>query len=1356
MIRRKKDLKRIFFAALFIITIFLSNAQILSNLNRFQDDKINNTFKEGVLDEFPLNSDLSLDDTITGSGIDQDVRIYTNNKSENLNDNQEFFEIPTILSKDMFLTYGDLNFTFQDNFTTEYILEDNDALYPLGDFIFYDFNSNENYSNITYTPGAQYNGGDWGDLVDVDNSSFIDLSNSTNGILNFTIAANFSNMDSNPYNVEFNRTHILGLLLSLVFDISEDANLTIKIKDIGTGWENVTNKHFINSSLEEQEIRYRFINENLNYIDLTNTTFIQFVFERSDNTPYNIELKKFDFQSTYAFDLPITNTEYVALEFDLKGLKTTVNGFYAWIRTLDLVEAATTQLNITLYRANRTVERNDLYLRNINLGPDYDELKDTKLVINHTADKLFYFELNKANLNLSNYFIVIKSNNSKEVYSLVTLPFDEYGDDLRTEHQLKTTEDDGGLWKNAIKNIDSAYISRQLDASSFKLNVTRGYKPSDFIINNTQTLKIQDLPIVDVSIDTYPYNESSHLEWGKGRWHHNFTTPIEDDPTFQIDLTWDKTNIKKFTFNVSYSVNAYWIENAVATYRATYDDDPEWVLTYDFYKDDPLFDNWNFLEFWFTYHNFLNAHNLTNPDTEEIFYKTEGQSILSENPEKYKVIVNKTFANLDGFYKLDLTSYNFIYKMHSYIKFNDILWETNGFMYGDNITTSVDIQDHNSKAPINGDANVTLFYPNGTLFSTILQDPDGIVEGASLVYDFDNETILELTNDLKVRGEYYLGFFWFNGSAIGCKKVITYIDTYYAQLDGLNYNPTLRKNIVFGSVDKVYHDFTLMIASVNDTTRPNFYPINYTNINTQFSYEIEDEQLPILLSSIKQSENILNPNEIVNIKASIENLHQFFNASVKINIKLVSFANEEWIIAENTSSTIELKFSGHPGDNKEFDVNLKVPDLNATTNIWTGVNAPIRLGGAKTLITVFIEDVNIGIYESAHLSLLSNKSNNDYDGYILGLRINETTSETILNEFNRDECIYLPNKTSILVNIFDQNYVSSYNQFTGEFSLKLNSQFTNITVNPNTPIKGQSFNISAILATEFGEPLANKNVSCQYFDIDSWVNLSSDFTDLNGFTTFLINTLTIDFEGDLLLRLAWDGDTINRVSKNIIVNVIHEINDISVSIITNDVLIYRNRATTLEIVLNNIGDSDLRVTNISIELNHDLSYSIVEIDYLLLSQLPSDESTSLTIEISVDNINRLEISISITAQNILTNETIIVPKEASFKIYDPSIYDYFIEYLVFIIGAIFALIWITTIIYALRTKKKLETPIEEVKKKPRKGRYVPVSELKKPKPVKKIPKKKEEPKEIEEKKKMDLDSLLEERGLADKKKKPKK
>jgi hypothetical protein len=85
-------------------------------------------------------------------------------------------------------------------------------------------------------------------------------------------------------------------------------------------------------------------------------------------------------------------------------------------------------------------------------------------------------------------------------------------------------------------------------------------------------------------------------------------------------------------------------------------------------------------------------------------------------------------------------------------------------------------------------------------------------------------------------------------------------------------------------------------------------------------------------------------------------------------------------------------------------------------------------------------------------------------------------------------------------------------------------------------------------------------------------------------------------------------------------------------------------------------------------------------------------------------------------------------------------------------------------IYAKRTTKKIETPIEEPsKKKPRRGRYVSVSELPKEEtkeetkklPAKKASKKlskKQKQKDIKtEKPATDLDSLLEEKGLKDKK-----
>ncbi len=161
----------------------------------------------------------------------------------------------------------------------------------------------------------------------------------------------------------------------------------------------------------------------------------------------------------------------------------------------------------------------------------------------------------------------------------------------------------------------------------------------------------------------------------------------------------------------------------------------------------------------------------------------------------------------------------------------------------------------------------------------------------------------------------------------------------------------------------------------------------------------------------------------------------------------------------------------------------------------------------------------------------------------------------------------------------------------------------------------------------------------------------------------------------------------------------------------------------------------------------------MEINYVELSWLSAGENSLLVVQVSVKNVIEVNISISITAQNILTNQSIIESIERTYSTFQVSIFDYLVQYFIGIMVGLIALIWCIAYLYARRTKRILETPIEVTPaKKPRRG-YVPVAELKKPKPVKKVVKKKEEPKKEE---KTDLDSLLEERGLADEKKKSEK
>jgi len=1322
----------------------------------------------------------------TGSGDPQDVRIYALNSSYSNDNNQGSFDIPSMSVADTtYLTYGNLNFTFQNNYTTDHIIEDTSAL-DASDFI--KFTYNEDDSSMNVNTGEALNTIDLNKLVDDDLDTYIEL-NSSSGILNFTIDSSFAGTlysRTNPtFDLAFNRSFILGLISTFSHSIDEDAYLTIKLFDTSdSSWNNVTEAFFINSSLGIQSVEERYINENLRYINSSDITQIQFFLQRFDSLDFVLRLREFKLDATYAFDLPISNSEYVALEFDLKGESSAVNGFYAWIRTLNLTEALTAELNITLYEANTTITRTQANLASNNLKPNNAKLIDS-IIIDYTdyhGDSLSYFEFNQANtqnLKLYNYFIVVKSNSSNKIFSLVTLPRQTFGDpDSTVDHQLRTTNDDGLTWNVAKKQVTPTYMSEELDATAFKLNVTRGYMPSDFTNpeDGQDTLRIQDISIEDQIISEPPYDVSSSLTWGLGQWNNNFTVEIESiSNNLQIDLTWNSSIIQGFKFNVTYTVKGYWLENANSYYEVSYDTTPRWDLNYTLDLSDVNLDNWNFLEFWFVYPNDWDAKNLTNPAPfyndiyEEVVNSTGGETSFDARPSyDFTAVTSAVVNGIDGIYSLNLTSSNLIHEMHSYINYNGILWETNGFMYGDNISIGVDIQGPGSIPPTNGNANVKLFYPdNSTIYPGAQRNSGaGVIKGNSLVYDFNNLTILDVTKDTPLLGNYYLGYFWENGSAVGCKKLKLYIDTYDVNMNSLFYEPILDQNILDGIVSKVYESYSMLIGTINvtdDKYYPDFYAVNNSDINQQFIYEINGEEIPILVKTFLQNETLLNPDEDIKISVTIQNLHDFIDLEVKLKVQLVSLVNEEWIIAEKDTDVKTLKTSGTPNgaDTQEFSVSLTIPTLQPD-EVWQGVNAPVRKGGAKTIFTVYFEysgeSHEVDTFESNEYSLVINSTQNEFEGYIITLKYDEEiTGASILKPFDRESCQYMPNQTTFVVNIYDKNFVSSYNQFI------INSKFSDIVINPQTPIYGKKFNISSVLTTEFGDEIPNKNVTCQYFNSDLWENVSSQISGANGVTSFEIDTLLLQREDDLLFRLTWQGEQyILENSQNISVSLYKVSNNISLGITSNVNQITRNGKTTIKITLNNIGDSELTISSssISILIEPSLDFSIVEINYLLLNNFQPGESTDLLISIDVQSINQMTITISIEATNELTNENITVQMVKTFEIYDVPLANYIIVFFTLIMISVFALLWAVMYLYVKRTTKKIETPIEEPsKKKPRRGRYVSVSELPKEepkkmpakKPSKKISKKQKQKELKEEKPATDLDSLLEEKGLKDKK-----
>lgn len=1313
--------------------VFANISSLTNHFYSFQNNNYEN-FSEDLTQNVPNPAQTDLDRYFTGEGNNQTVREYMENVSS-IYDNSQNFEIPSPVDNAE-LTRGGFNFTFQNNYTTEYVLEDDNALFPDQDQIKFEFNSK---SYLDYTQDMNLTTGDLTDLTQTTDiySSYLILNSTDQGEIEFTLHANFSDTESNLFSspISFNRSKIAGLFAELDFNLSANANVTIKLRDKSSGWNDIVNNIEYNSTLGPHNINKTAINTNLKYINNSDCVALRYVLNRTDQSEFNATLYNLNLNTILVSELPIRNNSYVAMEFDLKGLGTTVNGFYAWIRTLNTTLAPNTELNITLFRADQTIVRTESNLRDIDMNPDYSQQIDSFILQDFTKDNLSYFsfdETKTGGLNVSNYFIVIRSNNSKRVYNLVTIPWFNYGDG-ETEHQLKKTEDGGQNWVNAKSQYEG---NPQLDASQFKLNVTRGYKPSDFLVNGSISLQIQNISLADQSINSYPYNESSNLEWGIGTWEiQNLPESILNNSqgNFLIDLEWNSTITNDFIFNVSYYAEAFKTEIAHLFYNVTYNSVPEWTLNYSLDITSPRYDQWDFTELKILYPEYFNAHNLTDPDSNEILEEAGGEQSFSEN-EFYKVIsISDDFvASPGGQFKVYMTSSNAIQDMHSYIKYKNKLWETEGFMFGDNISTKMDITDYKGKAPAptNGMGNVTLYFPNGSIYEgKELYSESGIQESDSILsYSFSNQTILNLTNNIPEFGKYSLGFFWKNGSMVGCKKQDIYIDRYEINMNNTVYSPNLGNNYLIGTTTHRISpnlNYSLLIASVNETTgihRPNYYTLNRSNIDQDYSYEEEGHTFPLRMTDFKQNETVLNPGENVKFDIAMQNRDDFFDVDVSVSVKLVSYFNEEWIISQETSAVKNLKLLGETGDTRNFNVELSIPTLSAD-GIWQGVNAPIRKGGVKTIITFYLEGNEVDSFLSDQYSVLINQTDNQFEGEIISLKTSlEKRGKGISPAFARDECLYLPDNTSFIINVFDKHYVSSYNEFREQFSLKYDSQFEDISITPLNPLNGKTFNISANLVQEFGEAIIDENVICQQYVDGSWINITQlKATGDNGTVQFKLDTQDLAIKNQILLRFAWQGNEyILANTQNFTVDIAIQENKLSISLSRENDLVYRNTKAILRFSIKNTGNSTLAIEDLEITIDGDLSFSIVEYNYIKEKNFKPNETISLKIEVEIPNVNfdLLNISIQITAKNLISNEVVTQESRVTFTVLDYPFGNYLVVFSTVLMLLIFALLWLGALLYRRKIKTDIEGPKEKEEKKPeerKKEGYKKVGELEKEK-----------------------------------------
>ena len=1326
--------------------LFNPNHSILQDFDDILEDENENNI------ENQLHYAANLDEPIYGDGQNQTVRVYMINSSNSLNNNGSFLTAaPNNNSK---LPYGEFNFTFEQNYNTTYELEDDLAYdYSEASYNFVDngtlklnngtSNGNSGFSNITDN-----------DILTFWNVSF------ENNIINFTLTLNFSKY----IDVKYNYTHICRFDIDLRANFTGNVNLTVQAWDhLENRWKNVSSDIFINASNPSDEfVNIDFKNENLRYLNKSGISIIQF-FYKNLTTVYEMNLYEFDASVSRAFELPITNESYVALEFDLKG-NATVNGFLVWIRALNLTEAVSSKLMFYLYRANETAVRNkdgsrygfmhDSREHVFPMEPNTDDLIDSFNISGYVNDSVVHFSFNrsKTKLNVSNYFIVIKSNITTDTFRLMTLPSVDDPDisltSLTIEHLLLKTNDNGISWTK----YHPGGGNEQCDASPIIINVTRGWMPDD--INIT----LDEITLSTVEINTYPYNGSSPYKWGLGKWVGNFSIPLNasSEANFNVSLNWNSSVTSSLYFNVSYRIKAYSIENATAHFNCTYDLAPQWILNYTFNTERTYFTNWKFLELWYLYPYYWSASDIIVPNGQSKF-DSAASSTLFDNKfyRKYIVpngtVINTTSTDVNGTYSLKLTSYNCIYNMTSYLNFKrENYWLTNGFMLGDNVSVKLNVEDHNNRFVSGGIANCSIFLPNGTKLSQWdLYDTQGFASTGLeyRTYNFSMTNIINTTPS-DVKGAYTLGFFWQNGTAIGCKKKTIYIDEYDFSIENCEYDKELGQNIFEGNIIKGATDldnFTALVATVNETTGTNTlgeYFINNT-ISESFTYTSGNNELTAEINQFLQNESIFNPSEKISIKIKVQNKNKFLDFNVSLSIQLISLANSEWIIAELNSSSRNINLTGSPNDSHEFSFLIDFPDFNPD-GTWYGINSPIRLSGCKTKVKVYIEDEYVGSWTNDNYSVIVNDNDTLFEGKIISYKYLEdlTTRGGLPLAFERDEFI-IPGTTSFFVNLLDRYWVSAANQINKSYYFKLDNDFESLEVSRQQIIYGQTFNLTTYLISEKNEPLSNKRIYYYFLDSNNiWNPITGangetyNDTDANGKTIMEIASTQFQKSSSILVKLNWSG-TAQELSAeiNYTLSLFVYSNQIEISSATNQSEFYRNKFNSISIIVENTGNSIL--TDINISIGTEYSYSISKINYYDLDYLEPGENTEISYKIFIPNVvdTNLTITVNISATSYQSNEEIKMDYILNYDLIDESPFVLILQSgLIFMFVGI-ACLWLLAFFYRYRINKKVEKVFEKVTERKAKGKYVKVSELKGKTP--KAPKKRE----------ASLDELIEEEKL---------
>ncbi|MEX2681916.1 MAG: hypothetical protein Q6373_009955 [Candidatus Sigynarchaeota archaeon] len=789
----------------------------------------------------------------------------------------------------------------------------------------------------------------------------------------------------------------IDMLLKMAFNTSVEMNVWVYDNRYGQGWVQANTAPFIfkgdvsvtpfTQTIDIPDYRaqaIRILNPCIN-------VSLRF----SASTPFKALLYQAKTKLYQTYQIPIHADNWVALSFDLRG-NAWVSGFLMHVRSFKPTAAENLQMSV--FRTNNSaITLNQITATTT--APLYHKPNLGQLVAgtsrtftNYAQDKIAWFNFTApVYMTTGNYFVVLNSTvPAGQRYSIVVLPWEDPAGAIPRQpeangHTVITSTNDGTSWSLYTVQVSSS--PHVVDGAPFKVGVRRQLIPSDV------NLKINATTVRDWQMLTNVPFSSTNYEWGRGNWSVTNLNARTTTSTLTMPITWNQTVRASFTYNASSSMRIY-AEDPAASLLKLSREAPLWKVSYQFNRT--KYTGWNGQFFNFTFPSDWSVLNVTYPDGAN-YFRSEYLSSIPGSRKMYPV--NRTSINglAPSLQQLTYVSWfnspNYTKSVDTYLRYNAATFhKTAHFVNGDSMSARVSVQTGSGKAVLNGQVNLTLFYPSGNPVTSMTSSVINSTAGFVTRYNFNDASLHTFAGTAV--GRHLARVFWFNGSEAGI---------YYHDVFKVNYT------VIGHQVDELLDEGLNQVSGSFISGANESIPTNIVHVSID-----KDDVVPVGLvvnksidditfKEFNQTQTVFNPNENISFTVKLKSTSLGLSHEVWTNVQIVQAFQPDRVMMNLSTSPVVLNPAGYPNSERTLALSGTFPAL-----FGSGINAPLRNSLFMTRVRIYVDGYLATTWTSDESNIYAVKMDNATDGTVLATKIVRNYTGTSFSQlFTRaNETVY--------------------------------------------------------------------------------------------------------------------------------------------------------------------------------------------------------------------------------------------------------------------------------------------------------------------------------------------------------------